>query len=33
MARVVAALQVTPMRGALDAAVPVDPTIYRLYEW
>jgi cyanate lyase len=26
------ALQQIPMRGALDAAVPVDPTIYRLYE-
>jgi cyanate lyase len=27
-----AALQQIPMRGALDAAVPVDPTIYRFYE-
>ncbi|MFG1694160.1 cyanase [Nonomuraea sp. NPDC049309] len=26
------ALQMQPTRGALDAAVPVDPTIYRLYE-
>ncbi|MFG2071493.1 cyanase [Nonomuraea maritima] len=26
------ALQTQPTRGALDAAVPVDPTIYRLYE-
>ena len=26
------ALQLQPTRGALDAAVPVDPTIYRLYE-
>ena len=25
-------LQEIPMRGALGAAVPVDPTIYRLYE-
>jgi cyanate lyase len=25
-------LQQVPMRGGLDAAVPVDPTIYRLYE-
>lgn len=25
-------LQQIPMRGALGAAVPVDPTIYRLYE-
>ncbi|MEA2196386.1 MAG: cyanate lyase [Solirubrobacteraceae bacterium] len=25
-------LQQIPMRGGLDAAVPVDPTIYRLYE-
>jgi cyanate lyase len=31
-ADVVTALQLQPMRGALDAAVPVDPTIYRLYE-
>jgi cyanate lyase len=29
---VVQALQLQPTRGALDAAVPVDPTIYRLYE-
>jgi cyanate lyase len=28
----VAALQEIPMRGGLDTAVPVDPTIYRLYE-
>jgi cyanate lyase len=28
----VLALQQIPMRGGLDAAVPVDPTIYRLYE-
>lgn len=27
-----AALQQIPTRGALDAAVPVDPTIYRFYE-
>ncbi len=27
-----AALTVMPTRGALDAPVPVDPTIYRLYE-
>ncbi|WP_329377763.1 cyanase [Streptomyces sp. NBC_01716] len=26
------AFQLQPSRGALDAAVPVDPTIYRLYE-
>jgi cyanate lyase len=26
------ALQQIPTRGALEAAVPVDPTIYRLYE-
>jgi cyanate lyase len=26
------ALQLQPMRGALEAAVPVDPTIYRFYE-
>jgi cyanate lyase len=25
-------LQQIPVRGGLDAAVPVDPTIYRLYE-
>ncbi|HEX3778803.1 MAG TPA: cyanase [Pseudonocardiaceae bacterium] len=29
---VVTALQRQPTRGALEAAVPVDPTIYRLYE-
>jgi cyanate lyase len=29
---VVVALQQIPTRGGLDAAVPVDPTIYRLYE-
>jgi cyanate lyase len=28
----VAALEQIPTRGGLDAAVPVDPTIYRLYE-
>jgi cyanate lyase len=28
----VGALEQIPARGALDAAVPVDPTIYRLYE-
>jgi cyanate lyase len=28
----VVALQQIPMRGGLDTAVPVDPTIYRLYE-
>ncbi|HWF74589.1 MAG TPA: cyanase [Solirubrobacteraceae bacterium] len=28
----VAALREIPMRGGLDTAVPVDPTIYRLYE-
>ena len=27
-----AALQLQPTRGALDAPVPVDPTIYRFYE-
>jgi cyanate lyase len=27
-----AALQLIPTRGSLDAAVPVDPTIYRFYE-
>jgi cyanate lyase len=27
-----AALQQIPTRGGLDAAVPVDPTIYRFYE-
>src|SRR5262245_57276740 len=26
------ALRLQPTRGALDAAVPVDPTIYRFYE-
>lgn len=26
------ALQLQPMRGALETAVPVDPTIYRFYE-
>jgi cyanate lyase len=26
------AFQLQPTRGALDAAVPVDPTIYRFYE-
>ena len=29
---VVRALQLQPMRGALEAAVPTDPTIYRFYE-
>jgi len=29
---VAAALQEFPMRGSLDSAVPVDPTIYRFYE-
>ncbi|HAK89757.1 MAG TPA: cyanase [Nitrospiraceae bacterium] len=29
---VAAALQKCPMRGALEDAVPVDPTIYRFYE-
>jgi cyanate lyase len=28
----VVALQLQPTRGALDTAVPVDPTIYRFYE-
>jgi len=28
----VVALEQIPTRGGLDAAVPVDPTIYRLYE-
>jgi cyanate lyase len=28
----VSALRLQPTRGALDAAVPVDPTIYRFYE-
>jgi cyanate lyase len=27
-----ALLEDVPTRGALDAAVPVDPTVYRLYE-
>ena len=31
-ADVAQALQLQPTRGALDAAVPVDPTIYRFYE-
>jgi cyanate lyase len=31
-ADVAEALQLQPTRGALDAAVPVDPTIYRFYE-
>jgi cyanate lyase len=31
-AEAVGALEQIPTRGALDAAVPVDPTIYRLYE-
>ena len=31
-AEAVVALTAIPMRGALDGAVPVDPTIYRLYE-
>jgi cyanate lyase len=31
-AEVTAALQLQPTRGALGAAVPVDPTIYRFYE-
>jgi cyanate lyase len=29
---VVAALQLQPTRGALETAVPTDPTIYRFYE-
>jgi cyanate lyase len=29
---VLAALQAQPTRGALDAPVPTDPTIYRFYE-
>lgn len=29
---VVSALRLQPTRGALEAVVPVDPTIYRLYE-
>jgi cyanate lyase len=28
----VLALQLQPTRGALEAAVPIDPTIYRFYE-
>ncbi|MEE1799991.1 cyanase [Streptomyces sp. NPDC101062] len=28
----VQAFRLQPTRGALDAAVPVDPTVYRLYE-
>jgi cyanate lyase len=32
VAAVAAALQEIPMRGSLDTAVPVDPTIYRFYE-
>jgi cyanate lyase len=31
-ADVAAALQLQPLRGALDSAVPTDPTIYRFYE-
>jgi cyanate lyase len=31
-AEAAAALQQIPTRGALDGPVPVDPTIYRLYE-
>jgi cyanate lyase len=31
-ADVAEALQLQPTRGALDAAVPVDPTTYRFYE-
>jgi cyanate lyase len=30
--QVVQALQLQPTRGALDASVPTDPTIYRFYE-
>jgi len=30
--QVALALQEFPMRGSLDSAVPVDPTIYRFYE-
>lgn len=30
--QVVQALQLQPTRGALDAPVPTDPTIYRFYE-
>jgi len=29
---VIQALQLQPTRGALDSAVPADPTIYRFYE-
>ena len=29
---VIVALQLQPTRGALEAAVPADPTIYRFYE-
>lgn len=29
---VITALQAQPTRGALDAAIPADPTIYRFYE-
>ena len=29
---ILSTLQEFPMRGALDSAVPVDPTIYRFYE-
>jgi cyanate lyase len=29
---VVSALQLQPTRGALDAPVPTDPTVYRFYE-
>jgi cyanate lyase len=29
---VIAALRLQPTRGALETAVPVDPTIYRFYE-
>ncbi|MFC9430293.1 cyanase [Streptomyces sp. NPDC056987] len=29
---VVQAFRLQPTRGALDSAVPVDPTVYRLYE-
>ncbi|MFD5748482.1 cyanase [Streptomyces sp. NPDC127033] len=31
-ADVVQAFRLQPTRGALDSAVPVDPTVYRLYE-
>ncbi|HEY5317742.1 MAG TPA: cyanase, partial [Solirubrobacteraceae bacterium] len=31
-AEAVSVLQQVPMRGGLETAVPVDPTIYRLYE-